>query len=1581
MDVLQLIARISLDTTEYERGLSKAKSDADGMSGAIGGAMSKVGSAIGGAVKLAAAGVTAATGAVTAFAGASVKAGMSFDSAMAQVAATSGKSVDEISNLRDFAQQMGATTAFSATQAAEALNYMALAGYDADQSMEMLPNVLNLAAAGGMELATASDMVTDAQTALGLSAERTSQMVDEMAKVSSTTNTSVSQLGDAMLTVGGTAKTLSGGFYTLADGTQVAYDGTAELSQALGLLADNGIKGSEGGTKLRNMILSLSAPTDKAAAQIQALGVDVFDAEGNMRSLKDVFGDLSAAMDNMTAEDRVNAINTIFNKTDLKAVNALLDTNAERWDEVAEAINGAEGAADAMAKTQLENLAGDVTMFKSALEGVQIAISDGVTPKLREFVKMGTKGLSDITEAIKKGDWEGAFSILGDTLGNAIAKFADMLPKVVDFGGRLISALANGLFQNIDTLIESAEKILDSFMQGMLRASEGGSGASEVMQKISDALIRNAAMFMEVGGKILLNIINGLTENLPSLIETAGQILLTIATGIGKSLPELVPAVVDVILTIVQALLDNVDQLIEAAVQLVTGLATGIINALPVLIEKAPEIISSLVTALVDNVPLLFEAAWSIVIELGKAIIENLPELAGAAAEIIMTLVAGLIEYLGNIWDVGVQIVDKMKEAIFSFDFAQWGKDMLDNFVGGILGGVDKVGEAAKTVAGKIANFLHFSVPDEGPLADADTYGPDLIELLASGIENNVGSLAERIRAALDTVKQVFVTFMEETVALFNGDEGLLINISRALDEWSSLLINETLPNLFTQIRDIVVIYLSEDSEIVSSIRAFFERINMEIESFLGSESGIVTKLTAMFIAIDGLLTTYLYGTIFTRIQTFFTQTTTQISTFVQKTTTDFTTLITKLTQGITKFFDTTVTLVTTKLQEILTAVQRFFTELQTLTAKYIMEKTGLIPVMIDKSYKSIKEATEDLASGEKEGGILYTVSTMFEELIPLIEDSFYGENGIFTMVEELATKIAEVFEGLVEAAYGWGSDMGANFAEGLASQVGAVSAAANALAEAAAAVLKHSVPKKGPLSDDDKWGGHLVENFVNGMLASKGLVTKALDNVFGFMPKAVALIGTDVTAREKEILQKAAQVSVDVSRGLGKEIIRLQEQIALDEIETNRNLTEKKKTAYSARLHELYRELGDAEGEEVTRIEKEIEKIRTKIDFTAEKTEYKTKLKELYEELGSAEEDEVEKIQSNITKLKEDWAQKEEQRNRDTVQSHITALQELKSAYDTELAAIESRQASFAEKMASYGSLFSRVTDSDTGKEMFKLGDLSKDIEQIKNYGDAIEEIKERGLPDGLMENILSMSIDDATDYMNELNKMTNAEYDKYIGLWQEKQQLAASIAQKYYQGEVDALKSNYFDKVLQEAQTLEENMDDVGKDAVKGMKEGMNSKLPSLLKAARKIANSVISEMKATMGIASPSKEMRDQVGIWITRGLADGMEDGMPYLNNATDSLMQTILGVGEGVGDTFIDGLVSGIQEGGEYLKDAVSDIDGVMSASVTSGASDSGAFGGYVQNIYNYSPEPLDASEIARQTRNATQSMVLALRSA
>lgn len=381
MNVFDLVASLTLDTREYERGLSSAKAMATGTSRDITKSVANVKK---GALVVSGALVAG----MTMFGVSSVKAGAQFDSSMSQVAATMGKTTDEMNqeigtvdlawgtfngNITEYAQEMGKHTAFSATEASEALNYMALAGYDVQKSMEMLPNVLNLAAAGNMDLATASDMVTDASSALKLSTGETVELVDKMAMTASKANTSVEQLGEAYLTVGGTANNLSGG--------------TTELSVALGILADNGIKGSEGGTILRNVILALSSPTSKARKELEALGVSVFDSEGNMRSMNDILLDLNDSMSDMTSEERAEAMSKIFNKRDLKGVEALLSGAGDRWEELSGYIDDAQGSAQKMADTQLDNLQGDITLLKSAWEGLQISMSNKVTPAIRKLVK------------------------------------------------------------------------------------------------------------------------------------------------------------------------------------------------------------------------------------------------------------------------------------------------------------------------------------------------------------------------------------------------------------------------------------------------------------------------------------------------------------------------------------------------------------------------------------------------------------------------------------------------------------------------------------------------------------------------------------------------------------------------------------------------------------------------------------------------------------------------------------------------------------------------------------------------------------------------------------------------------------------------------------------------------------------------------------------------------------------------------------------------------------------------------------------------------------------------------------------
>ena len=353
--------------------------DIEGDSSKFKSALSGLGSIASTALKGVTTAVAAVTTAVAGVATAAVKVGSGFESSMSQVAATMGLTVEDIRNgseefelLSQAAKDAGATTAFSASEAADALNYLALAGYDAATSADVLPSVLNLAAAGGLDLAYASDLATDAMAALGIEASSANltEFGDKMAKTASKANTSVGQLGEAILTVGGTAKSLAGG--------------TTELNAALGVLANRGIKGAEGGTALRNVILALSAPTDKAADAMSALGLEVYDAAGNMRPLNEVFRDLDSALSGMTEGEKTKVLNEIFNKVDLKSAQALLAGCGEEFDNLAAAIDDSAGAMQNMADTQLDNLQGDITIMKSALEGLGIGVYENLQAPLRD---------------------------------------------------------------------------------------------------------------------------------------------------------------------------------------------------------------------------------------------------------------------------------------------------------------------------------------------------------------------------------------------------------------------------------------------------------------------------------------------------------------------------------------------------------------------------------------------------------------------------------------------------------------------------------------------------------------------------------------------------------------------------------------------------------------------------------------------------------------------------------------------------------------------------------------------------------------------------------------------------------------------------------------------------------------------------------------------------------------------------------------------------------------------------------------------------------------------------------------------
>lgn len=382
--------------------------------------------------------------------GGAVKTAADFEAKMSQVQATMGITSDATSDLNgelvntkdalgELARQMGSETAFSASECADALNYLALAGYDTQQMADVLPTVLSLASSGALELATASDMVTDAMSALGLGVDDASMMVDQMAKTASSSNTSVGQLGEAILSVGANAKVLKGG--------------TTELNTALGILANSGTKGAEGGTALRNVILALTSPTDKAANRMKKLGVEVFDSEGNMRGLNDVLGDLNKSMDGMSDSAKADVLGDIFNKATLSDAKILIEGTGAAWDELSAKIQDSGGFASQTSATQLDNLNGQITILKSGIEGMAISLGNALLPVIKKVTDF-IQGLVDKFNSLDEGT--------KTTIATVLAVVAAVAPVLMVIGGALKT------IGTVITAISTVINILIPIVQGFL---------------------------------------------------------------------------------------------------------------------------------------------------------------------------------------------------------------------------------------------------------------------------------------------------------------------------------------------------------------------------------------------------------------------------------------------------------------------------------------------------------------------------------------------------------------------------------------------------------------------------------------------------------------------------------------------------------------------------------------------------------------------------------------------------------------------------------------------------------------------------------------------------------------------------------------------------------------------------------------------------------------------------------------------------------------------------------------------------------------------------------------------------------
>ena len=315
-----------------------------------------------------------------------------FEAAMSQVQAISGATSTELVKLTNKAKEMGATTKFTAEESAQAFNYMAMAGWKTDDMLNGIEGILSLAAASGEDLATTSDIVTDALTAFNMKAGDAGHFSDVLAAAASNANTTVSGMGETFKYAGSMAGSLS---YSIED-----------VALMTGLMANTGIKGTMAGTALNSIFTRLSTNTNGAADAMKDLGISFFDSNGQARDLSDVMGELRTATAGMTAEQKSNLANTIAGTQAQKGLLAILNASEEDYNKLADAINNADGAAANMSETMMDNLQGSITLLQSAVDGVKISFGERLSPYVRSLADW----LTDQMPAVESGldemmDW------------------------------------------------------------------------------------------------------------------------------------------------------------------------------------------------------------------------------------------------------------------------------------------------------------------------------------------------------------------------------------------------------------------------------------------------------------------------------------------------------------------------------------------------------------------------------------------------------------------------------------------------------------------------------------------------------------------------------------------------------------------------------------------------------------------------------------------------------------------------------------------------------------------------------------------------------------------------------------------------------------------------------------------------------------------------------------------------------------------------------------------------------------------------------------------------------------------------
>lgn len=425
--------------------------------------------------------------------------GREFDSAMSKVGAISGATGEELEKLREKAKEMGSTTKFTATEAAEALNYMAMAGWDTEDMLGGLEGVLNLAAASGSDLATTSDIVTDALTAMGYEAKDAGKLADVMAAASSNANTNVEMMGQTFQYAGPIIGAMG---YEMED-----------AAVAIGLMANAGIKGEKAGTALRSVLTRLSAPPAECAKAMDKLGISISNADGTMKPLDEVIQQLRKSFSGLSEAEQTQMAKSLAGQEAMSGLLAIVNAAPSDFEKLTQAVDKSSGAAEKMASTMQDNLGGDLTKLQSQFEGVQIQIYEKLEPALR-------KGAAALSKLLDGTDW----NKFGENAANALEKVIKGFQWVINHKSSVVGTIKAVVAAFAVAKIAKFTTELSKMGKGLVSVATTGKALTAITKGMTVAQIANTTATN--AGTVATNLFNAAWKANPIGMVITGVALL-----------------------------------------------------------------------------------------------------------------------------------------------------------------------------------------------------------------------------------------------------------------------------------------------------------------------------------------------------------------------------------------------------------------------------------------------------------------------------------------------------------------------------------------------------------------------------------------------------------------------------------------------------------------------------------------------------------------------------------------------------------------------------------------------------------------------------------------------------------------------------------------------------------------------------------------------------------------------------------------------------------------------------------------------------------------------------------------------